>query len=130
MEEYIFAFMLMLGSHEMGHQVAADRLNVDMTWYGIEWVADCDEGRAELISAAGFEGQDIMGYALQNPKYSKISGIHKLKYLNDDNGDMLNMGDEYKLFIFASALSDLMNLEIRFVLLNNRTPGLMKLWEL
>ena len=131
MINYILVMFALLGSHEMGHEVESDNHNVELHWSLLKWKAsfEATEKDGELISAAAFEMQDLMGGALQSPEYHRMSGLHKLQYVYKGTGDIANIGGEYQGFIVISAISDLFGGKFRFAQLNEDTPGLIKMWR-
>lgn len=133
MGEYVLAFLLLFGSHEMGHEIEADRLNVSMQWsYGVRGVTqyypDATQKELELITNSAFVTQDAVGNQLKNKKYSLLNGGYKLVYLMRDELDMKHISTSSKYLIALSALSDVSGQGWRFTQLNENTTGLVKTW--
>ncbi|MCK5607620.1 hypothetical protein KAR91_37395 [Candidatus Pacearchaeota archaeon] len=130
MIELIFSAFLLIGSHEIGHQVEADKLNLDLKWQGTKWsVAIASKKEVGLITNAAFAMQDEIGYRTNNKKFDILNGIHKTQYLFRDVLDMDNITDESKAFIALSAVSNFTSNGLRFIQYNDNTSGLIKTWR-
>ncbi|MCK5607595.1 hypothetical protein KAR91_37270 [Candidatus Pacearchaeota archaeon] len=130
MIELILSLFLLIGSHEAGHQIEADRLNVDIKWQGVNWVVfDVSEKESALIANAAFVMQDEIGYSLKSKKFNILNGVYKAQYLLRDVLDMNNITDESKALIALSAISDLSSNGVRFIQYNDNTSGLIKTWR-
>ena len=82
--ETLLALGLVMGGHEMGHNIEADRQNVPFK-SGVVWKALTeDKKKLARIANAGFEGQDIVTGALGGTKLERparlISGLNKIGY--------------------------------------------------
>ncbi len=82
--ETLLAFGLMLGGHEMGHGLEADRQNVPFK-SGLVWHAGTnDKKKLARIANAGLEGQGILSRALLGTKIEKsvrvASALNNLGY--------------------------------------------------
>ena len=130
MIELIFSFCLLIGSHEMGHQVEADRLNVEIIWNRQNsFYPSVTKKELDLITNRAFIMQDEIGYRLNSRKYNLISGVYKIQYLYRDVLDMKNITKESKYLIAITAMSDIGGGGLRFTQLNENTTGLKKTWR-
>ena len=130
MIESCLLFLLLMGSHEVGHQIGADRTNMELHWQGTNWIVlGASEKESSLIANAAFVMQDNIGYGLKNKKFNTLNGIYKAQYLLRDVLDMDNITNESKVLIALSALSDLSDNGVRFIQYNDNTSGLIKTWR-
>ena len=130
MIESCLLFLLLLGSHEVGHQVGADRINADLRWHGVNWIVfDASQYESAIITNAAFVMQDEIGHGLKSKKFNIMNGLYKTQYLLRDVLDMDNITNESKALIALSALSDLSNNGVRFIQYNDSTSGLIKTWR-
>ncbi|MCK4824437.1 hypothetical protein KA005_52280 [bacterium] len=130
MIESILLLFLLAGSHEMGHQVGADKTNIELHWQGVNWIVfDASESESALIANAAFVMQDNIGYGLKSKKFNTLNGLYKTQYLIRDVLDMDNITNESKVLLALSAMSNLSNSGLRFVQYNDNTSGLIKTWR-
>lgn len=114
----------------MGHQVEADRLNVEIIWNRQNsFYPSVTKKELDLITNRAFIMQDEIGYRLNSRKYNLISGVYKIQYLYRDVLDMKNITKESKYLIAITAMSDIGGGGLRFTQLNENTTGLKKTWR-
>jgi len=149
--EILLAASLVMGGHEMGHELEADRQDVPMTWDNkMRWNVDTtDPKKLARIAGAGFEGQDILSGAVMGTKLEKpirtVSALNKLGYAlipsgirKGGTGDVRmieqNMGKKARKVaqgsLVASAISDFLrkpgsNCGLNYGQSNRGTPMLM-----
>ncbi len=124
--DILLAAGLMMGGHEIGHDLEADRQDVPMTWNNeMRWNADTtDPEKLARIAGAGFEGQEVISGVMSGTDMEKpvrvLSALNKLGYalipggIQGGTGDVKmieqNMGKTARQVaqgsLMASAISD------------------------
>lgn len=128
------ALLLTGGSHEMGHQTEADRLNEDINFNGTRFTTPATGNNLAKISGAGFRMQDIINLARNNKTQRTFNALHKMSYLAKGRGDLKSIEksqgkkarDVAKGALFVSSIADLMGSDrFRFGQSSEGTPMLI-----
>ena len=78
----LLAMPLIAGGHEIGHQEAANHLQVPLEWDLPMWTTkEKDPKKLSVLGGAGFRGQQGIVKALGTSEANLVSGLHKLSYL-------------------------------------------------
>ena len=101
--ELFFAFFLVIGGHEINHDLMADRENIPFSQRGVTgYLPDTsDDKKVLLFASAGFEGQEIVTGALEETKLKRsthlVSGFNKIGYALIPNSITGGIGDVQRI---------------------------------
>ena len=101
--EVLFTIFLVMGGHEVNHDLMADEQNLSFSQRGITgYIPDTnDDEKVLLFASAGFEGQEIVTGALGGTKLEHsallISGFNKAGYALIPNSITGGIGDVQRI---------------------------------